>query len=158
MRLQHERLAHKRNMPMQETGAIGWLYPCKLHAICPSRVPFCKIVMQKNLYPSTCWWGVMIVDTKLSNLCRQTSSYPMLNDRLLPLAVLLSIEDNDATVMASNYSPPLQYLECANAITIAATHAIVDTGAVSIFIMKGMPIKNLRWADHLITITLPDGS
>jgi hypothetical protein len=82
----------------------------------------------------------------------------MLNDRLLPLAALLSIKDDNATVMASNCSTPLQCLECANAITITATHAIADTGATSIFIMKGTPVKNLRLADHLITIILPDGS
>jgi hypothetical protein len=33
-----------------------------------------------------------------------------------------------------------------------------DTRATSIFIMKGMPVKNLRRADHSITISLPDGS
>jgi hypothetical protein len=38
------------------------------------------------------------------------------------------------------------------------THATTDTGATSIFIMKGTPIKNLRMADYLITITLPSGS
>jgi hypothetical protein len=34
----------------------------------------------------------------------------------------------------------------------------MDTGATSIFIMKGTPVKNLSWADHPITVTLPDGS
>jgi hypothetical protein len=101
---------------------------------------------------------VVKVDTILRNLCQQTSLYPTLYDRLLPLAALLSIEDNDAYVIASNCYTTLQRLECTNAITIATTDAIVDTGATSIFIMKGTPIKNLRLADHLITITLPDGS
>jgi hypothetical protein len=82
----------------------------------------------------------------------------MLYDRLHPLVVLLSIKDNNATVITSNCSTPLQCLECANAITIATTHAIADTGATSFFIMKGTPVKNLRWADHPITITLPKGS
>jgi hypothetical protein len=58
-------------------------------------------------------------------------SYPMLYDRLLPLAALLSIEDDNATVIASNCSTGLQRLECANAIAIAMTHAILDTGAVA---------------------------
>jgi hypothetical protein len=60
--------------------------------------------------------------------------------------------------MALNCSTPLQCLECANAITTAATHVIVDTGATSNFIMKGTPVKNLHMADHLITITSPVGS
>jgi hypothetical protein len=97
------------------------------------------------------------VDTKLRNLCQQTSSYPTLYDRLLPLAALLSIKDDDATIIASNCSTPWQRLECANAITITETHAIADTGVTSIFIMKGTPAKNLHW-DYPITITLPDGS
>ncbi len=82
----------------------------------------------------------------------------MLYNCLLLLAALLSIEDHDATVITSNHSTPLQCLECTNAIQIAATHAIADTGATSIFIMKGTPIKNFCRADHLITITLPNGS
>jgi len=98
------------------------------------------------------------VDTKLRNLCQQTSLYPTLYDYLLPLAALLSIEDNNDTVIASNCSTTLQCLECTNAITIAATHAIADMGATSIFIMTGTPFKNLRRADHPITTTLPDGS
>ncbi len=52
----------------------------------------------------------------------------------------------------------LQRLECANAIAIAATHAITDTGVTSIYIMKGTPTKNPRWADHPITTSLLDGS
>ncbi len=82
----------------------------------------------------------------------------MLNNHLLPLAALLSIKDDNATFMASNCSTPLQRLECANGITIAVTHAIADVGANLIFIMKGTPIKNLRMADHPITISLPNGS
>jgi hypothetical protein len=48
-------------------------------------------------------------------------------------------------------------LECTNAITIATTHAIGDIGVISIFIMKGMPVKNLPQADHPIAITSPNG-
>jgi hypothetical protein len=50
-------------------------------------------------------------------------------------------------------------LECSNAISITTTHAILDTGAISIFIMKGLPLKNLHRANHQITsITLPNRS
>jgi hypothetical protein len=34
----------------------------------------------------------------------------------------------------------------------------MDTGATSIFITKGTLVKNLRLADHPITIILPNGS
>ena len=33
-----------------------------------------------------------------------------------------------------------------------------NTGATSIFIMKGTPVKNLRWTNNLITVSLPDGT
>ena len=33
-----------------------------------------------------------------------------------------------------------------------------NTGATSIFIMKGTPVKNLRWMNNLITVSLPDGT
>jgi hypothetical protein len=82
----------------------------------------------------------------------------MLYDRLLPLAALLSIKNDNVTVIASNCSTPFQRLECTNAMTIAATHAITDTGATFIFIMKGTSVKNLRWADYPIPITLPNRS
>jgi hypothetical protein len=48
-----------------------------------------------------------------------------------------------------------QYL---NAITIAASQAIADTGATSIFIMEGTPCKNLRPAIRPLTINLLDGT
>jgi hypothetical protein len=52
-------------------------------------------------------------------------------------------------------APTPQYL---NLITIATFQAIVDTGATSIFIMKGTPIKNIWPATKQLTINLPDGS
>ena len=77
-------------------------------------------------------------------------------------------EDDDKTIVTSNWTqdapnvhrgnattsktmaatarelfgaPNPQYL---NAIAIASSQAIVDTGATSIFIMEGTPCKNLR--------------
>jgi hypothetical protein len=47
-----------------------------------------------------------------------------------------------------------QYL---NAITIASTQAIADTGASSIFIMDGVAVDNKRAASSPLTINLPDG-
>jgi hypothetical protein len=50
--------------------------------------------------------------------------------------------------------PTQQYL---NALTIATTHAIADTGATSIFIMEGVDVVNTRIATTPLTINLPDG-
>jgi hypothetical protein len=44
-----------------------------------------------------------------------------------------------------------------NAITIAANQAIADTGATSIFIMKGPDVANKCVATAPLTINLPDG-
>ncbi len=52
-------------------------------------------------------------------------------------------------------APNPQYL---NAITIATSQAIADTGAMSIFIMEGTLCKNLGPAIRLLTINLPDGT
>jgi hypothetical protein len=49
-------------------------------------------------------------------------------------------------------------LEFANAIAIAALHAIADTGASSIFIMKGTPAKNLCQTNNPITVSLSGGT
>ena len=38
------------------------------------------------------------------------------------------------------------------------THAIVDTGAMAIFIMEGTPVDNKRIATKPLTINLPDGT
>ncbi len=52
-------------------------------------------------------------------------------------------------------APNPQYL---NAIAIAASQAIADTGATSIFIMEGTRCKNIRPAKRPLTINLPDGT
>ena len=50
--------------------------------------------------------------------------------------------------------PSMQYL---NAMTIATSELIADTGATSIFIMEGVGVKNKRPAIKPLTINLPDG-
>jgi hypothetical protein len=52
-------------------------------------------------------------------------------------------------------APNPQYL---NAIAIAASEAIADTGATSIFIMEGTPCKKIQPAIRPLTINLPDGT
>ena len=86
----------------------------------------------------------MKIDRKLSkNLCQYQSLYPTQSNRIKELAMILSYEevDDNATIVASNCSTNFEQLECVNAITFAASHAIADTGATSIFIMKGTPVK-----------------
>jgi hypothetical protein len=87
--------------------------------------------------------------------------------------------DHDATVVMSNCSSPecdiphrLQTQRwataaCAlfrptshkalNPITIVTTHAIADTGAMSIFIMEGVNVVNKQKASKPLTINLSDG-
>ena len=47
--------------------------------------------------------------------------------------------------------------EYLNAMTIATSHAIADTGATSIFVMEGVDVDNKRVALTPLTIRLPDG-
>jgi hypothetical protein len=50
--------------------------------------------------------------------------------------------------------PMPQYL---NALTIATTQAIANTGATSIFIMEGANVDNKHVTVRPLTINLPDG-
>jgi hypothetical protein len=103
----------------------------------------------------------MKIDSKLrGNSCQYQSSYPTQFNRNKELAMSLSYEEDnsDATIVASNCSTNFKQLECTNAIAIAALHAIADTGATSIFIMKETPVKNLCQMDNPITVSLPDGT
>jgi hypothetical protein len=54
----------------------------------------------------------------------------------------------------SIFSQPLH--EYLNAITIALTHTIADTGATSIFIMDGINVVNKRISNEPLTINTPD--
>jgi hypothetical protein len=53
------------------------------------------------------------------------------------------------------FGPPMpQYL---NALSLAASQAIADMGATSIFVMEGVDVENKRPATKPLTINLPDG-
>ena len=41
---------------------------------------------------------------------------------------------------------------------IPPTHAVADTGATSVFVLKGTPMKNIWPATNPLTINLPDGT
>jgi hypothetical protein len=47
--------------------------------------------------------------------------------------------------------------KCLNAIMIALTHAIADTGTTSIFIMNSIDVINKRITPKPLTINMPDG-
>jgi hypothetical protein len=59
-----------------------------------------------------------------------------------------------ATARQMFANPMPQYL---NALTIATSQAIVDTGATSIFVMEEIDVKNKRPATKPLSINLPDG-
>jgi hypothetical protein len=104
----------------------------------------------------------MKLDVKLNNLCHTASLYP--TQSTSQIAAFAPRDDDDATIITSNCKTKyaaaaafIKQLECVNAITTAKSHAIADTGATSIFVMKGTPVKNIRKSDNPITISLPDG-
>jgi hypothetical protein len=74
-----------------------------------------------------------------------------ISKRVEPKRAPISLADT-ARWMFGNPMP--QYL---NALTIAASQAIADTGATSIFFMEGVDVKNKRPATKPLTINLPDG-
>jgi hypothetical protein len=60
-----------------------------------------------------------------------------------------------ATMAGQMFGKPMpQYL---NALRIAASEAIANTGATSIFVMEGATTKNKRTARNPLMINLPDG-
>jgi hypothetical protein len=114
----------------------------------------------------------------VANICNSlvstSSCYP---DPTIKLHTLPLVEDENVTIVTSNVTqipcqrntrmliaavarhlwgnPLHQYL---NAITIATNQAIVNTGAMSIFIMDGIDVENKRIATRPLTIKLPDGN
>jgi hypothetical protein len=63
--------------------------------------------------------------------------------------------DEDVTIVASNCASAVE--NHVNAMQIAPTHAMADTGATSIFVMTGAPVDNICVAKKPIHISLPDG-
>jgi hypothetical protein len=46
----------------------------------------------------------------------------------------------------------------ATTMSFAATHAVADTGATSLFVMEGLKMDNVQIAMHPLSINLPDGA
>ncbi len=81
------------------------------------------------------------------------SSYP--TPTQLCLATTHCDDDNDdITIVASKCTNTVKHH--ANMMWIAPTHAVADTGAMSIFLMAGAPANNIRAATKPIHISLPD--
>jgi hypothetical protein len=70
-----------------------------------------------------------------------TLLYPTQSKHLLQLEATLAYDDDDDTVIALNCTMKYKQVECTNVIAIATSHAIADTGATLIFIMKGTPSR-----------------
>jgi hypothetical protein len=83
--------------------------------------------------------------------------------------ITFSVNDSDdATVITSNTSRDRNVASARNiasalqqgvpkTLAFADTHAIADTGATSIFVMAGTPMKNIHPATDPLTINLPNG-
>ena len=82
------------------------------------------------------------------------SLYPTPNQLCLA-STYCAKDDNDVTIIASNCVSAVKHH--VNAMGIAPTHAVADTGATSIFIMAGAPADNIRMAMKPIHISLPNG-
>ena len=91
-----------------------------------------------------------IIDSD-DNATVKTSNCTTIVQSPSPLATPTSL------VAAAQHVFGKQTSEYLNAISIATTHAIADTGATSIFIMDGVDVVNKRPAPHPLTINLPDG-
>jgi hypothetical protein len=81
------------------------------------------------------------------------SLYPTPNQLFLA-STHCANDDNDITIIASNFTTSKKHL--ANAMQIASTHAVVNTGATSVFVMACTPAKNICVAKKTIQISLSD--
>jgi hypothetical protein len=89
----------------------------------------------------------MPLESHLQETCNQDTTY---KSHAIGKAPQLTV-----AMACSIFGQPLQkYL---NAIMIALTHAIADTGADSIFIMDGVNVVNKRITNKPLTINMPDG-
>ena len=81
----------------------------------------------------------------------------------------MDIDSDDITVVTENLSNQRENLSnqrqqiCASSIhprkpLIPITHAVADTGATSILVMKDTPMKNIRPMTNPLNINLPDGT
>ncbi len=127
--------------------------------------------MHKTMLPGQAWW-LEAEDSHVANKFNNLVTAHI--DFLNPTFTLFCghvVNDDDITVVTSNRSPrdkansvrhvpPINIAGTArmlfgnasceqlNALTIASTHAIADTGATSIFIMDGVDVVNKRVATH----------
>jgi hypothetical protein len=69
-------------------------------------------------------------------------------------------EDDDKTVITSNTNGSHKLcgiITQSRKPSIPPTHAVADTGATSVFVLKGTKMKNIRPAVTPLVINLPDG-
>jgi hypothetical protein len=90
----------------------------------------------------------------LNSVTHTYSLYPTPNQLCLASAYCAE-DDNDVMIVASNCASAVEHH--ANAMQIAPTHAVANTGTTSIFIMAGAPTDNIRVVTKPIHISFPDG-
>jgi hypothetical protein len=106
--------------------------------------PFSQKAMHKTMYPSSfSWCGVVNIDVNSLNSVTQTYS-PYLTPTQRCLASTYGAkDDNNVTIVASNCASAVEYH--ANAMQIAPTHAVADTGATSIFVWLVPLLTTFVW-------------
>ena len=70
-------------------------------------------------------------------------------------------EDDDKTVITSNISGSHKLcgiITLPRKPSIPPTHAVADTGAMLVFVLKGTKMKNIRPAVMPLPVNLPDGT
>jgi hypothetical protein len=94
----------------------------------------------------------------LKRVTTDNSLYPTLTS-IAASIINDSNSNDDKTVVTLNLNASQlpSRIHQANAMMINPTHAVVDTGATSLFVMEGTNCKNKRIAINPITISLPDG-
>jgi hypothetical protein len=72
------------------------------------------------------------------------------------------VDSNEITVVTDNLSHQRHQM-CTSSIhqrkpSIPITHAVADTGATLVMVMKNTPMKNIRPTTNPLNINLPDGT
>jgi hypothetical protein len=114
----------------------------------------CIKAMHKSQLPNICRWGAEQAEVKcLNSFVSDPTLYPTQN---------IVIDSNNITVITDNLSNQRHQM-CASSVhlrkpLIPITHAVADTGAALIMVMKNTPMKNMCPTTNPLNINLPDGT
>jgi hypothetical protein len=113
----------------------------------------CTKAMHKSQLPNMRRWGAEQAEVKcLNSFVSEPTLYPTQN---------IVIDSDNITVVTDNLSNQRQQM-CASSVhpkkpVIPTTHAVADTGATSVLVMKNTPMKNIRPTTNPLNINLTDG-